>query len=318
MSKQNPEYAHLSDRDNTPHKLDTSFLAFESIEKIHSEGHLIVCSPCDLGVTLNGGRRGSKHGPECLIHQYSKMQNHSGLKTQVVTLKTKNAYRDLSSNQDLYKTQLKEILSKKSTLVHLGGGHDHVYPLLSELTACLDQNKDSKLYVLNIDAHLDTRQDKAVHSGTPFRQWINELSSANKNRSQFLQVGIEKEYNTATNYQFSDEFMQVLHHDDFAKETNSFVQLGSTTEKWLSQINDNDRLLLSLDCDGIDSLEMSAVSAPNPHGTSVTWMAALIDHVKSLKLSQVCFGLYEYNPLFDDLGCSQGRKLAFLFNQFLK
>ena len=54
-------------------------------------------------------------------------------------------------------------------LIHLGGGHDHIYPLLRALSA-----QNDRITVINIDAHLDTRTDDLPHSGTPFRQFARE------------------------------------------------------------------------------------------------------------------------------------------------
>ena len=57
---------------------------------------------------------------------------------------------------------------KGKKIFHLGGGHDHIYPLLMSL----EKTQNYKhLKVLNLDAHLDTRTDEFAHSGTPFRQF---------------------------------------------------------------------------------------------------------------------------------------------------
>src|SRR5690606_24005866 len=56
----------------------------------------------------------------------------------------------------------------QSFICHLGGGHDHIFPLLSALGESY-----SELIVINIDAHADTRTDSSFHSGTPFRQFAN-------------------------------------------------------------------------------------------------------------------------------------------------
>jgi formiminoglutamase len=55
----------------------------------------------------------------------------------------------------------------EQNIIHLGGGHDHVYPLLKAI-----ETKYKKIIILNIDPHCDTRESEHNHSGTPFRQFL--------------------------------------------------------------------------------------------------------------------------------------------------
>ena len=58
------------------------------------------------------------------------------------------------------------------------------------------QESHAKLNIINVDAHLDTRQDLEPHSGTPFRQFDNEAKSI----FELHQFGIQEEANHLTNY----------------------------------------------------------------------------------------------------------------------
>ena len=72
-------------------------------------------------------------------------------------------------------------------------------------------------------------------------------------------------------------------------------------------------LLLSLDCDGLDSSFMPAVSAPNHNGLTKKEYESLLTELKkywSRTSNKPYYGIYEYNPVFDDLSLSSGRYLA--------
>lgn len=280
------------------------------IETIRAHDNVLFTGPCDLGVMRNGGKAGAKHAPQALLAAFQKMVAfHPAKKIGFFqTSQTQTSQiEQFPSLQQREKEELKNTLPSKNILkkvAHLGGGHDHIYPLVA---AYLDQYPKEKVLILNIDAHLDTRRDQEVHSGTPFRQLHGEY----KDRVHLSQLGIHHFANHPQNFEDMGN-MEVLPyngHQHFKEELTKIFTLH------------RDRtLVLSLDCDGLDASFMSAVSAPNHRGLSQEDFQEVLETCFSFwKTSDkpAIYGLYEYNPLFDDLTTKGARYLVgTLYNFF--
>ncbi|MFP5457434.1 MAG: arginase family protein, partial [Bacteriovoracia bacterium] len=127
----------------------------------------LALSSSDVGVQRNGGRMGSRLGPQALVATFKKLalpqENQATFFLDQVVSEQVTEERDyfLSIQQQIANLRR---LSTQHDLIHLGGGHDHIYPLLCSLG-------DGPIVVINVDAHLDTRTDTAPHSGNPFRRF---------------------------------------------------------------------------------------------------------------------------------------------------
>ena len=276
----------------------------KSALKSESE-NIIFQTPCDLGVMRNGGKRGAKHGPQALMAPFQglTLPNKSDFtfESQVFSSPSQNP-------DDFEKVQEKECQFfekqiKGKALLHLGGGHDHVYPFAKALA-----DKYQSLIVINIDAHLDTRPDDQNHSGTPFRQLYKDL----KGKLHLLQVGIHSFANGTGNYE-----------DMGAMEVLKSFSIDEI-HKWLTSMKlaeniDETPLLLSVDCDGLDASFMPAVSAPNHRGLSQEEFEAVFnlcwEYWHESKAPRA-LGLYEFNPIFDNLSQQSARYLASYMHDF--
>ena len=155
---------------------------------------LIIKSPDDTGVQRNGGKLGARFAPSAIISEFSKLELHSNKHSFLVQEASSKQYASEFAQAQLRESiKIEELLSLgKSKVVQLGGGHDHIYPLLR----AIDKKYNSNLLIINIDAHLDTRTDTLHHSGTPFRQFSEGASST----FEILQLGVRKETNNKKNY----------------------------------------------------------------------------------------------------------------------
>lgn len=272
-----------------------------------SSNEVILQSPFDFGVIRNGGRRGARHAPASLLNPFLKMATH-----QKISLSLKKPIDSMGEDLENFDHFQEREVSQFTTLLgqpykrilHLGGGHDHVYPFVKAISENLP-TKDQKVIIINIDAHLDTRADGINHSGTPFRQIFREI----ENKVEIYQIGIHPYANIPENYQDMGEmkFFEVSELSIFLKLLNERTQ------------NSKDLLLLSLDCDGLDASIMPAVSAPNHSGLNKVEFQSILTFCQDYWLrSQTphLYGVYEYNPLYDDLAGSSARLLASSFYQF--
>lgn len=274
----------------------------------HDSQNLILASADDTGVRLNGGRAGSRLAPKALTNVFKKLTCsaaliRSGLEIQIFDEKA--SWQNFEKSQHNQAQLFSKFLSSpRQNILHLGGGHDHIYPLLLALQED-PQIKDSGLFIINIDAHLDTRQDKIFSSGTPFRQWSEKAEIP----FHLLQVGIHPYANPEGNYQqLSRGRMDIIEGHSFAEN------LLSTIER-LREHGPCPRgqILISLDADALCSSSMKAVSAVNHDGLE-------LELVKDIfrwgfeRSKRRMVGIYEYNPLFDDLSQAGARTLCSLIN----
>ncbi len=269
--------------------------------------HLFLSSPSDWGVMRNGGKNGSRFAPAALLSNFKKMAKHQSNPNwsmiQITDEKQEesdfvNAQKESSNliSQELTK------MGKVKSVIHFAAGHDHVYPLASSIIKTY-----GKALIINIDAHLDTRTDELPHSGTPFRQLHQEFGP----KMTLAQVGIHEYANVESNYQ-DMSLMNILTMEEIT-DTRSLKQ-------WLDKVLSFDQgpLILSLDCDGLDGSLMPAVSAANHQGLDKFQMnlilEASLNYWNKYQHPRI-FGLYEYNPLFDDLHTTSGRYLASLIHK---
>jgi formiminoglutamase len=275
--------------------------------------HLILTSPCDLGVIRNGGKRGAKHGPQALLAPFLAMVSPQGpsLTKKQMALELFKQKASSLVPEDFEKVQKEEVqaftalLSPKKPLkkvLHLGGGHDHIYPLVAAL-------KDlGPLVIINVDAHLDTRPDQLPHSGTPFRQILKESPNVN-----LYQIGIHNFANGEANYQGVGS-MEVLPWTSAMAPSEVESILSSKIVDYKDAT-----LILSVDCDGLDASFMPAVSAPNHNGLSAEQFHAILKVCQNFWTQSnkpAVLGLYEFNPLYDNLAQGAARFLAQVIYRF--
>jgi formiminoglutamase len=262
-----------------------------------NERTLILTQDSDQGVILNGGRLGSRFGAEVITEHLFKM-NQSKDSKHFAHFKLPFA-NDFERGQQNERQAIKTILEQSSfeIVLHLGGGHDHIYPLVMAI--------EGPLHILNIDAHLDTRNDQQKHSGTPFRQILSERKDIT-----LTQIGIHDFANPKTNYELPMTILGV-------EETYSFVDLHGMQKLFELGNTRKAPLLISLDADALEAACMPAVSAPNHCGLSAAFVTKLFSAYKDHQQEKKYVGIYEYNPLFDSLGAQGARYLASLLYPFI-
>lgn len=266
---------------------------------------IIIGNDSDVGVMRNGGRNGARFAPQAIINVLKKMTWPNSNKLSLLyenISDQKKELLDFEEAQKEYQKKLAQYLSHKpSVFFHLGGGHDHIYPLLMALG-----QSHKKIAVLNLDAHCDTRKDKNPHSGNPFRIFSENFDGDFK----LIEVGLHQYSNSSSTQEaLIKGQMTLLFKDDSTLMSKIKNILASLDESWC--------LVFSLDCDGMDASFMEGVSAPNPNGFSYQEVSEIMHYLK-LSSAKKYFGFYEYNPLYDSLSSKGARVVASLIYQELE
>jgi formiminoglutamase len=279
---------------------------------------VVFTSSSDCGVVRNGGRKGSRFAPQAIINSLGKMVDH--FDHPIFTHELAQCF-DFYSDQKFNEAQnisagkcLETLKRGPHTSVHLGGGQDHILPFLMALEA----SGHDQIIVLNIDPHLDTRLDPIRHSGTPFR----DFAELTKSEFSILQLGTCEHSNSPESYQaLKNGRMKIISFNDILREGQYFRKsiiplIQSQLEKVL--FTENCAFMLSIDCDAIDHGTMSAVSAVSQHGFPISCIVELLSWYKAFSHKNKYLGIYEYNPLFEDLSNKGARAISSLLYQYLK
>lgn len=272
--------------------------------------HLILKSSSDIGVRRNFGRAGTRYSPEAIINVIKKFNNHMSENTKIGCVEVADPQLESANfvaGQSASNSNIEKLLASFSgkKVVHIGGGHDHISPLLS----ALDSQNFEKIIVINIDAHCDTRDEERPNSGTPFR----DFSKRAKTNWKLYQYGIHEFANSKTTLApLPSGDMEIVPVQIFRDKN---LPLNFITD----QINEKCALVFSLDVDGMSSAIFEGVSAVNHHGLELEHVQTLMQKFFLLAPNaHQFFGIYEYNPVYDNLSQKGSRALACLINEFWK
>lgn len=267
-------------------------------------------SSSDVGVERNGGRNGSRLGPQSFMSYFKRLTIKSSL-AHLTFCETELAHpneerADFPQAQLQQASRISAVLKQipQAFICHLGGGHDHVFPLLMALS-----ERYKKIIVINIDAHADTRTDAAPHSGTPFRQF----DEMNKGEFHLYQLGLlEFANSTSTLGPLKNGQMTVAWRNQL-KDAPALARLFDTIK---SHMDPETAVVFSLDADALNGTEVPGVSAVNPQGLTHSELSEIWSLYKGLSLSHPpILGIYELNPVYDSISMLSMRTMGtFLYD----
>ncbi len=250
--------------------------------------------PDDEGIRVNQGRPGASLGPKVIREILFKMTPeaqwsvHKSFIFDAGDLVVEG--KDLVRKQTEARQKVTEHLKiPNNFLVSLGGGHDYGFPDVAGFMDVHAKQK-SKPLVINFDAHMDVRpQGNGPHSGTPFRQVVEEFGS----QMELIEVGIQPQCNSSTHLKWArDHQVKILTIDEI--RISSLLQLLKKTIR----PNKNRPLFLSLDIDGFCASLAPGCSASWPGG--LEWQEVLPAWRWLLTSFQAkAMGIYEVSPPLD-------------------
>ena len=286
----------------------------ESVSALFSNSDPLSClflkSSTDTGVIRNNGRNGARFGPQSFLSTFKKFSQNKTLcqlsfwDYEVANQEEEEEDFHLAQRQEAKRISALLEQHPKSQIIHIGGGHDHIYPLLLALS------KNQKIIVINIDAHADTRTDEEFHSGTPFRQFADEF----KGEFHLFQIGL---------HAFSNSFSTLGPlargtETKLWKKDLNLESLNRLFEQMAKEIDNETTVIFSLDADALIGSEVPAVSAVNPGGLTQQELLAIWKRYQKLPKSHPpIIGIYELNPLYDTLSSFGMKTIAsFVFETF--
>jgi formiminoglutamase len=246
----------------------------------------ILGCPQDEGVRRNGGRPGAALAPVEIRRALYKMTVNGLESAAVCDVGDVVPQGTLEATHAALQAAVAQLLADGKSVVVLGGGNDISYPDVAALAG-----HAGDVLAFNVDAHLDVRPDAQRHSGTPYRQLLEEglLKPA-----RFVELG-------------SQPFCSAAAHAQYLKDKGArVVTLGEWRAKGIARVarralREADRaaaVFWGLDVDVVNAAEAPGVSAPNPLGLSgaeLCEVAALAGAEARTRILEVS----EVNPAFD-------------------
>jgi formiminoglutamase len=248
---------------------------------------------CDAGVSRNSGRPGAAAGPAALRKALGKLPWPVEGPHQLWDAGDVRCIGDeLEATQELFSTQITNLLNQGILPIAIGGGHDIAFGHYLGIRNHLTHTKT--LGIINFDAHLDLRKPNPEgHSGSPFYQ-IAEYCREQQTSFHYACIGMREDANPKELLRRADALgvLKVTRWEMTAKNDMEAV------DKITSFISRVDAVYLTLDLDGFSSAVAPGVSAASPMGYYPENVMPFLDLIlRSKKL--IAVDIAELNPEFD-------------------
>ncbi|MDH4466805.1 MAG: arginase family protein [Bacteriovoracaceae bacterium] len=300
ISKQSEnDYWSKLEENRSRWKIKSQWKTILDVKDLNPSQRIMFSSPYDQGVMENGGKWGSRFAPKSIASALKNLHFSQGRKNDV----WQNL--ELSHDASEFKEGYVKFHSKfgDRPLIHLGGGHDTLYPFFqSLLNSTTESSQNQNWLLINIDSHTDTRIDTQPHSGNPISRLAKEFES----RLKIWQIGIHPETNSVETLKSIPTTQQKITYFSQCKEmVREFESL--VAEGWITS---DTNIFLSLDFDALEPQYAQGVSAINGRGLSLEFVYSFYKLLVERKCLIRAVGFYEYNPLYDHISGLGAKVLA--------
>lgn len=246
---------------------------------------IVSCSQ-DIGVKRNFGRCGTDRAPDVIRESFYRLTVPTGLKTgDLFDIGDTCIDASLEEIHARHFEVVRQLIRDNKCVIVLGGGNDLSYP-----DGKAFQSGYPNFSAVNVDAHLDIRQNEHPNSGTPYRQLIEE----NIVQPQaFFEVGIQQHANSSVYLkQASDWKVNLIPLEELTEFT------VSDGLKKAFQSHTCEALMLNFDMDAVKAADAPGVSASLPTGLTAEQAQNLVRYF-TLNFPVKMFEITEVNPKFD-------------------
>lgn len=249
------------------------------LDNLATPGIALVGFASDEGVRRNHGRAGAVQGPLALRNALSNLP----------AIKSRPIYDagdiacldgDLDGAQNRYADRVSRLLAEGHFPIGMGGGHEIGFASYLGLAR---SNRPGRIAIVNLDAHLDLRNELAATSGTSFAQAIHH-ANANEISLDYICLGASSSSNTQRLFRTAQdaEVRLLMDHE----MTHS--SLSSNIDQLLRWLEPADSIYLSICLDVLPGCVAPGVSAPSARGVPLEIIEPLIAAVSATDKLKVC------------------------------
>jgi len=254
-------------------------------------GVAVVGFASDEGVRRNSGRTGAAEGPAALRSMLSNLPvlDDSPL-YDAGTIECTDG--DLEGAQLRFAERVAALLDAGHLPVGLGGGHEIAFATYQGLARHIS-DRNSRVAIINLDAHFDLRKQEQGSSGTPFLQAI-EHAAQYALPLQYFCLGVSASANTRQLFNTADEHAVHYLHDDEL----TLLNLSHRIVELQAKLQSIDVIYLSICLDVLPHAMAPGVSAPSARGVPMEVIEPLIEAIASTGKVAV-LDVAELSPPFD-------------------
>lgn len=255
-------------------------------------GSVLLGFACDAGVARNHGRPGAAGGPSALRRALAALAWHGQCPVYDGgdVLCPGDA---LEAAQAELAERVAAVLAAGHRPLIVGGGHELAWGSWQGLARYAVLHGQSRIGIVNFDAHFDLRAGAQGSSGTPFRQ-IAEDCATRQQPFHYACFGVARQANTAALYARAAALGVCWREDDQLAPW----QLAEAQGALANFLAGLDAVHLSIDLDVLPAASAPGVSAPAARGVELAVLEALVDQVLAsgkLLLAEIA----ELNPACD-------------------
>src|SRR5687768_11474082 len=170
-------------------------IVFSDPEHYKDSDIVVLGCPQDEGVRRNNGREGAALAPDAIRTQFYRLTPFN-IRHHIFDLGNINLGGSLEETHDTHIAVVKQLLDDGKRVIVLGGGNDISYPDGRAMSEAFG----AKWWIgVNIDSHLDVREDNPRNSGTPYRQLLEEKLLL---PDYFFEVGFQTHFCSPVYYKY--------------------------------------------------------------------------------------------------------------------
>ena len=211
-----------------------------------------------IGPVANLGKSGSENAFKAFLKKFLSMQSNATLVGNEIGILGKISINNKSVEDKLSVEELdsfvfdilKSHVSMDQIPIVIGGGHNNSYPIIKAISNL----KNSKLDIINLDAHADYRKLEHRHSGNPFSYAFQEGLI-----NRYFVMGLHERYNNEYSLKSLDRDRHYFtFFEEYLDEKRSFI---NDINEIFGELNErNIPFGLELDLDAIENMPSSANS----------------------------------------------------------
>lgn len=259
------------------------------LDSASAPGVALLGFASDEGVRRNGGRVGAAEGPAALRRALSNLPvTHSSPLHDAGDIACSDG--DLESAQQRFADRISGLLDGGHFPMGLGGGHEIGFASYLGLAG---STRPGRIAIVNLDAHLDLRDQPVANSGTPFRQAIRHAAEHGITLD-YICLGVSASANTPRLFRTAEETgSRVVLDEDLTP-----ARLDANIERLLHWLAPAESIYLTICLDVLPGAIAPGVSAPSARGIPLEVIEPIIAAVGRTDRLRIC-DVAELSPPLD-------------------
>lgn len=261
-------------------------------QQYHSSEIVILGCPQDEGVRREGGRVGAADAPAAIREQFYRLTTFN-VKKRIFDIGDIRIGATLEETHDTMTAVVKQILSDDKRLIVLGGGNDISY---ADGRAMAEVFGPDQWIAVNIDAHLDVSLSPERHSGTQYRQLLDE---GHLRPGQFYEAGYQSHLTSPVHYEYIRSLgVHRISLELLRSRSEADVELKEQIRQKFIGHSTSLNTFFGFDLDAVRSADAPGTSSPSPLGLRAGEFIQLVKYAASLANTRI-IEFTELNPHFD-------------------